>query len=211
VAEVGIDLNKVLKDPVDIAIQNPQFFALPVIPALVYLLGDLIGGYGRSAFSLLGMVLEIMTAGALVHMTRQLLETGNTDYHAGIEVAMERLVDLLIAAVIIGVGTFIGLLLFVIPGLIWLMLVIFAIPILVIENKDAVTAIKESINLVSEHSSDVLVYLILLVLIIFAVQWVLGLIPHIGDFIATIVVDPYMAISITIAYYQIKSREASEF
>jgi uncharacterized membrane protein len=208
---VGINLNRVLREPVDIIAQNPQFFALPVIPAFFYLIGDLIGGSVGSAFSLLGMVLEAMTAGALVYMAHRLIRTGYTDYMDGIEVTKERPIDILIEALIIGVGAFIGFLLFVIPGLIWLMLVIFAIPILVIENKDAITAVKESINLVSEHSSDVLVYLILLVLIIFAVQWILGLIPYIGDFIATIVVLPYMAVSITMAYHELKGIEASEF
>ncbi len=35
------------------------------------------------------------------------------------------------------------------------------------------------------------------------VAWVLGFIPYIGGPIATILLDPYVAVSITIAYHQI--------
>ncbi|WP_456368137.1 hypothetical protein [Thermococcus sp.] len=210
---MGIDLNKVFKEPVDVILSEPQFFVLPVIPALLYLIGDIINGAIGSIFNLLGMILEIMVDGALVYMAYRLLKTGSTDYWEGLTIAQERLVDLLIAAVIIGIGAFIGFLLFVIPGLIWLMLVVFSIPILIIENKDAVTSIKESINLTLQYGSDVLVYVIILVLIVFAVQWILGLIPYIGNFIATIVVSPYVAVSLTMAYEQLKeeSGEALEF
>ena len=142
--------------------------------------------------------------GGLVYMAERHLEGDFPDYRDGLNAIVERWLDFTIAAIIIAVGTFVGLLLLIIPGLLWLMLVAFTLPVMVSRNLDAMSAIKESINLVLANFGEVFVYLLVLVVLVAVVALILGIIPYIGGPIATILLDPYVAVSITIAYHQIE-------
>ncbi len=154
---MGIDLDASLKEPVEVLRQNTSFFVLPLIPAALDFLasftarprslwGSLLSAHGLLSF--LSFLVGVWVMGGLVYMAERHLEGDFPDYRDGLNTIVERWLDFTVAAIIIAVGTFIGLLLLIIPGLLWLMLVAFTLPIMVSKNLDAVTAIKESINLV---------------------------------------------------------------
>lgn len=210
---MGIDLDASLREPVEVLRQNTSFFVLPLIPATIDFLssftarsrslwGTLPSVHGLLNF--LSFLVEIWVMSGLVYRAERHLEGGFPDYRDGLNAIVERWLDFTIAATIIAVGTFIGLLLLIIPGLLWLMLVAFTLPIMVSKNLNAVGSIKESINLVVEKLWDVFIYLLILVVLVAVVTWILGFIPYIGDPIATILLNPYVAVSITIAYHQIE-------
>lgn len=98
-----------------------------------------------------------------------------------------------------------------IPGLIWLMLVAFTLPLIMVKGLDGISAIKESINLVKDNFGDVLVYLVVLVLVVFVGTTILGFIPYIGYALATIILNPYVAISITVAYHRLTEEKEEVF
>ncbi len=210
---MAIDIDEALKKPVEILEDNYNFFVLPLIPAAIDLLtgsvrrpggtfGLFFSAYGLLSF--LAFLVGVWVMGGLVRMAEEQLRGGRPDYNVGLQVIGERWADFTVAAVIIAVGTFVGLLLFVIPGLLWLMFVAFTLPIMVVKNLDAVAAIGESINLVRKNLNDVFLYLLVLVVLMALVDFVLSLIPHIGGTIAMIIIDPYAALSVTIAYHQLE-------
>jgi len=207
-----IDIGEAIKRPFEIMMGNYGFFVPPLLPAVVNLIS--VSTVGKPGFgfhvslalmvlSMVAMILSLIAGGALVYMADDELRGKRADYREGLSAAVEKIVDLVVASVVIGVGFAIGLLLLVIPGLIWLMLTTFAIPMIMLENMDAISAIKESINLVKENFVTVLVYLIVLGIVVGIGMTILGLIPYIGYALATIIFNPYAAISITIAYRQL--------
>ncbi|WP_456422568.1 DUF7544 domain-containing protein [Thermococcus sp.] len=211
-----IDLNDVLQRPVEILKGNYDFFVPPLIPAVFDLVaGPKYGGYGfNMSYSLLiyavSLILGIIASGALVYMAEVELNGKRASYREGLNVALERLGDLVIASLIIGVGFVVGLILLIVPGLLWLILTAFAVPLIILENMDGVGAVMESIRLVRENFSEVLVYLVVLIAIVFVVSVVLGLIPYLGPFVASLLVTPYVSISLTMAYHQLSGEAVGE-
>ena len=214
-----IDVGEALRRPLEIMTDNYGFFIPPAIPAAVDLVSSLTAGKPEVGFgisttgallSLISFILSIIAGGALVHMADEELKGHPASYMEGLNAAFGKIIDLTIASLIIGIGFFIGLFLLVIPGLLWLMLTAFVIPLIMIENLGAIDAIKESINLTTGRFGEVLVYLIVLVIIVGLVWVILSFIPYIGSALATIVLTPYAAISITIAYRHLTESESGE-
>lgn len=58
---------------------------------------------GTMILSFISMILTLVTGGALVYMADDELKGHYADYREGLNAAVERLVDLLIAALVIGV------------------------------------------------------------------------------------------------------------
>ncbi|WP_457742264.1 hypothetical protein [Thermococcus sp.] len=207
-----IDIGEAIERPLEIMMTNYGFFVPPLLPAVISLISaPTVGKPGLGLhvsitsiiLSMIVMILSLIAGGALVYMADKELRGDRADYGEGLNAAMERIVDLVVASVIIGVGFAVGLILLVIPGLLWLMLTTFVVPMIMLENLDAISAIEKSINLVKENFVTVLVYLVVLAIIIGVGMTLLGLIPYIGYALATIVFNPFAAISITIAYHQL--------
>jgi uncharacterized membrane protein len=117
----------------------------------------------RLIFSSLGyaitfMVLQILTAG----IWRGALRI--TDGHSfGVGELFEGFdkAQVVLTALLVAVGTFIGLVLCIIPGIIFAFLTMFAIPFVVDKQMPAVDAIKASIQLVRENVGPTLLYFLL--------------------------------------------------
>ncbi len=219
---MGIDIGKSLTKPMEMLQENYNLFIPAILPFIVSLIGGIalggsmfrmsfggIGAMGRlmglaGVVGLISFVASLIAEGAIVDMAYKQLQGESPGYMEGINAALEKLGSLIIATIIIGIGAFIGLVLLVIPGLIWLILVAFTIPIIMLENMDGISAITESINLVKRNLGDVVVFLIVLIIIVAIVTMILSLIPYIGGAIATLITTPYMAIALTIAYLELK-------
>ncbi|WP_461864223.1 hypothetical protein [Thermococcus sp.] len=219
---MGIDIGKSLSKPVDLLQENYGLFIPALLPFIISLIGGIafrgsifgmhsIGMAGMGAMiglagllALISFIAALIAQGAIVDMAYKQIKGGSPGYMEGINAALGKLGSLIIATIIIAVGTFIGFILLVIPGLIWLLLVAFTIPIIIIENMDGIEAIKESINIVKENLGDVLVFLIVLIIIVAIVTMILSLIPYVGGAIASLITTPYTAIALTVAYLDLK-------
>lgn len=219
---MGMDIGKSLTEPVGMLQENYGLF----IPALLPFVISLIGGiaFGGSMFrmgprsmagmgaliglagimGLISFIASLIAAGAIVEMAHRQLKGERPGYMVGINAALSRLGSLIVATVIIALGAFIGMMLLVIPGLIWLILVAFTIPIIMLEGSDSIEAIKESIGLVRENLGDVVVFLIVLIIIVGIVTMILSLIPYIGSAVASLITTPYMAVALTLAYLDLR-------
>lgn len=214
-----IDIGYVLRKSVDVIQQNPMIFVPSLLPFLIGLLLGLFGvSFKATSFFMhptalmlymLGVIVLILVGlvaeGAIVFMTKEQIEGRKVGYMEGIDAAVQRLTNLLIASVIIAIGTFIGFMLLIIPGIIWLLLVAFSIQIVMLENLDGVEAVKRSIMLVKENFGDTLIFLLVLLIILLIISFVLGLIPVIGSALASLVTTTYSGVALTIGYLQLKS------
>ncbi|WP_297550082.1 hypothetical protein [Thermococcus sp.] len=197
-------LGEVLVEPLDIISRNIDFLILPVVPAIFnalieglnYHVGSIVMFIGR----LIAFVISLIVSGALVYMANEELEGRSIRYTEAINYTLEVFPDLLVASIIIALGTLIGLALFVIPGLVWLFLVVFTIQEIVLQRKNAVSAIQSSIELVKENAFDLLAYFIVLLIVMIVIAVPLALIPIVGYFIASIFLEPYTSISLTMVY-----------
>ncbi len=207
----------VLSKSTEIIQQNPTIFVPSSLPFFIGLILGLLGISSKTLFmhpalgilNILGVLLLILVSciaeGAIVFMTKEQLEGKKVSYTEGIGVAVQRLADLVVASVIIAIGAFVGLILLVIPGLIWLLLVAFSIQIVMLENLDGVEAVKRSIKLVKENFGDVFVFLLVLLIILLIASIVLGLIPVIGSALASLVTTTYSGVALTVGYLQLRS------
>ncbi len=216
---MGIRIGEAVRIPIDVIQRNPGILVPALLPAVVSLIfavalggmawmmnpammAGLLGLMGLYVISM--VVLGVIAGGAIVSMAYSELMGRSQDYMTGIQNAVDKLGSLLVAALIIAVGIFIGSLLLVIPGLIFALLVIFTIQEVIIENKGAIEAISASIDIVKRNFVDVLFFAIVVGILSLIISFVLSLIPYIGGFLAALVVTPYVSVSTTVAYLQLK-------
>jgi len=226
----AIDFGEALSRPVDVIQRNPGIIVPAVMPAVVSLLfmaifgGSMMGmyGYGMNSVLMPGffgifaiyiivlIILSLIAEGAIVSIAYSELKGRSMYYMDGINHAVSKIVPLLISAIIIAIGVAVGLILLVIPGLIFALLVIFTVQEIIIAEKDATSAISGSIEIVKRNFGNVLVYAVILMILAGVVSMALGMIPVIGNAIANLIITPYIGTSITYAYIQLtKSREES--
>lgn len=168
--------------------------------------GAIIGLVG--IYVLVALITSILATGAIIYMAYQEFNGVRISYQEGINAAIGKLTSLLLASVVIGVGVAFGMMLLVIPGLLWALLTIFAIPEIIISNKDWLGAIKGSIDVVRRNFGDVLVFAIALLIVTAIISIVVGLVPYIGSAVAMLVTTTYAGVAVTAAYLELVQKEA---
>jgi|Deesub1362B_J571_1020462.scaffolds.fasta_scaffold00398_4 hypothetical protein len=168
--------------------------------------GALIGLVG--AYVLAVIITSILATGAIVYMAYQEFNGVRMGYQEGINAAMRKLTPLLIASIVIGIGVAFGMMLLIIPGLLWALFTIFTTPEIMISNKDWLDAIKGSIEVVKQNFRDVLVFTIALLIISAIISIVVGSIPYIGNPLAMLITTTYAGVAVTAAYLELEQKEA---
>lgn len=138
---------------------------------------------GAVAIVIISLVLNVLAQGMAIGMCIEALDRGTASLARGWEVLVARASNLIIASILVGLAVGIGLLFFVLPGLVIAFFLWFTIIALIMEELDALTAIKRSYNVVRSNLSSALVYVILAIAIGMGASIVgalLGVIPLIG-------------------------------
>ena len=169
-------------------------------------IGAIIGLVG--VYVLVVLIASIIATGAIVYMAYQEFNGVRVSYQEGINAAVSKLAPLLLASVVIGIGVAFGMMLLIIPGLVWLLLTVFTTPEIMISNKDWLDAIKGSIEVVRQNFGDVLVFAISLIIVWGIINIVVGLIPYIGNALAMLITTTYTGVAITAAYLELERKEA---
>jgi hypothetical protein len=94
--------------------------------------------------------------------------------------ALRKLVPLVVTSILAGIATGIGMIACILPGLILVFLFAFAAPVVLLEGRSAVDALKRSATLVRNHWLNTLIISIVLGVIIFGVVWIAGRLPGVG-------------------------------
>jgi len=139
----------------------------------------------------------------LIHMAQRAGEGAVPTLGESYRVSMERLGDIVVASCIVSIAVGVGLLFFIIPGLVLAFFFIFTFQEIVVSGKSAFEAITGSYELVKETFSNTLGFFIFLLIVTLIVGGILGLVPMVGNFVATLIITPYCAIVTTLYYLDV--------
>jgi uncharacterized membrane protein len=163
-------------------------------------LGTVLGAAG--ALLLLSWVLNILAQGMAIGMSSEALSKGIAHLDSGFEVLSKKLGSLIIASILVGMAVGVGLILLIIPGLIIGFLLMFTIIALVVEDLDAIAAMKRSYQVVRANLGDAFVYAVLMIaigIIAGIVGAIFRHVPVIGSAILSPAIDGLATGLITIA------------
>lgn len=170
-------------------------------------LGALMGA--AFLIGLIGMFLQLIAMGVTYVMADGSI-SGTGDLGGALQKALENIVDLIVASVLIGVAVFVGMMLLVLPGLAAAYLLMFAIPIVVLEKVNPLDAMKKSYTLVIANISETIVFIVIafvLVIISGVIGAIFGFIPVLGPIILrpliTGVVMGYISLVLVILYHEL--------
>jgi uncharacterized membrane protein len=204
-----MDIVGILKESVEVSKKNYVIFAPPLAAMVIMFLlrllligagmGIAVGRGGGShamapahgammgaglLIGIVGMVLSLFAHGATVAMAREAIDTGTTSLDKGTNVATARFVPLLVGAIVVAVVVIIGTMFLVIPGLIVALLLMFTFVLIVVENLDAVEAMKRSFAIVKANLGDSIVFFVALIVlgVVFGIaRTILSVIPFLGQ------------------------------
>ncbi|MFW6040791.1 MAG: hypothetical protein ACOC85_03035 [Thermoplasmatota archaeon] len=123
-------------------------------------------------------VIYILFAGGLIGMTKEAYETGNTKINTGFDVIKKHPIGLIGASIVLTLLVSIGLVLCIIPGLIFCYWWLFTIPIIVIEGKSISRAMSSSKKF--SKANETLGFTIMLLIVVFILSLIAG---GVGSFI----------------------------
>jgi hypothetical protein len=188
------------------------FVAVAVLTLLAVQLGT-IGALLSVVISVVGTALvwgALVTAVADVRDGRVDLTLEET-----FRASQDRLWQVVVVGLVVGVIVAIGFVLLIVPGLIALTWLIAAIPVVVLERADLGEALSRSIDLVRGSAWQVFGLIVLLFLILLVVSAVvsgilalIGLSTEVarvlGSAVTNAVLVPFVAVALTLAYFRLK-------
>lgn len=174
--DAGGDVVAHFRAGLDVLRRYPMVAAPPLLVQVVVLVLVLVfvggaatavavgGGAGIMGAMAGGLVLMLVTGGlsliasaATVVMARDALDAREPSLGEAVSAVMDRLVDVVVVSVVVMVVVGIGLVLLILPGVIAMFFLVFALPALLLENRGAVDALKRSVTLVKDNLGPVAV------------------------------------------------------
>jgi hypothetical protein len=208
-----------------------RFFVVAVIVFLVVnLLNAVLGwiaGTGAGSVLLVALITTVVSLvgtfwlqGALVYAVDDVRD-GRIDSSIGqlFERVRPYLGTLIVAGILAGLGIAVGLVLLIVPGLVLLTWWCLVVPVIVLEEKAVGEAFTRSRELVRGHGWTVFGVVILSVLAIaIASGLIQGIFSFLGPFlrywiggaIASAIVDPFLAVALTLMYFELRESPAGE-
>ncbi|MGM0510878.1 MAG: hypothetical protein ACQESD_07130 [Thermoplasmatota archaeon] len=122
--------------------------------------------------SLMGWLIQILFAGGIVGMAKEGFQRGRTQIKAGFDIIRQHPLGLIGASIIVTLIVSVGLVLCLIPGLIFCYWWLFTIPILLIEGKSIGNAMSESKDFAKHH--ETLGFTIALIAIVIVISIVIS-------------------------------------
>lgn len=162
---------------------------------------------------IIGWVISQITQGISVKFTADTLEKGTADLRTSLNYTMQKLLSLLAVSIITGMLIILGIIAFIIPGIILAIIFSLVVPTIIIENTGTLESLSRSRLLVSHRWLKTLALLLLLYLIIFIAEILIGTIilpfgeaaPLASGILASFV-QPILPIGLTLYYYSMIAR-----
>lgn len=171
-----------------------------------------------SALAVSFWIITTITSGIAIKYASDLLEKGDANLAKAFNFTIYKLAPLLAAGLISGVLVVLGLVLFVIPGIIVALIFSLAVPVIIIEDRGVFESLERSRRLVDRSWWKTFAVL-LLVLIVTAFFGIIG--EAIGIFfgpfrdlasaLAAAFIQPIYPLSLTLFYYSMRIKEAQPF
>jgi len=163
---------------------------------------------------IISWIIGNITSGVCVKCASDLIEKGKTSLGESFNFTVYKLPSLLIATLIVGILTAIGLLALIVPGIIIHIMFYLVIPAMMIENSGAFDSLSRSRKLVSNRWLKTFVLALIIYIIIGIAAFVislitapLGIYSSVANTIITALIEPILPISLTIYYYSMCAKE----
>lgn len=214
----GFDVGEALTSSFKILTKNPKILIPQLISSLIFTLvsklsitpslSGLEGLFPLILLTLLplltGFILYTIVSGMYPLLVKDVIDGISPDLAAAANQAFKKVVSLVAASILVSIIVTIGLVLFIVPGLIFLTWFFYTIPALMLENKGALEAMSRSRSFARDKKLKTLAVIILLGLAAL-IGSLFSLLPFIGpiiSFIIGLVVAAWA--SITQSYIYIK-------
>ncbi len=214
----GFRVLEALTSSLDILIKNPKILLPQFVSSLVFTLisglsfSHLLNGLDN-LFLLIPLTTLLLLAGFVVYtivsgmyplLVRDVLNDVSPDLAAAANTALKKVLSLIAASILVSIIVAIGLMLFIIPGLIFLTWFFYTIPALMLEDKGALEAMAASRSFARDKKLNTLILIILLGVVAF-IGSLFSLLPYIGQIISFIIDIVVAALaSVTQSYIYIK-------
>ena len=170
-----------------------------------------------SILGIISWIIGDMISGVCVKCASDLIEKGKASLGESFNFTVYKLPSLLIATLITGILTALGLLALILPGIIIYIMFFLVIPTIMIENIGALDSLSRSRRLVSNRWLKTFVLALIVGLIMVAPVFILNLITtplgiysSLVSSVITAFVQPIIPISLTLYYYSMLAKEEQQ-
>lgn len=133
--------------------------------------------------------------------TRELLKKKKLDIKAVLNLAVSKIVKIIVISLIIGIAVGFGFVLLIVPGIILMLLLAYAVPLAVLEDKGIMESIKGSIEIGKKNMGDTFMFALISIVIITVFNYVTGLLPAPApQMLSALVLTPFISISFGVFY-----------
>jgi len=167
--------------------------------------------------AVLSWIISNIASGVIIKSASDFIEKGKTSLSNSFNFTVSKLPSLLVASLIVGILTTLGLFAFIIPGIIISIMFYLVIPAIVIEEKGVFDSLSRSRKLVSNRwlKTFALALIIGIIIAVLAILVSLILAPlgaysSLASTIIISVIEPISPISSTFYYYSMLAKEKSE-
>jgi hypothetical protein len=167
------------------------FWAIPALLGFLFSIGQLSlsgTGSGMSAFGMgygltfgfmiLNAIIQSIFIGGIIAMTQEAMRTGSTHISTGFNIISQRAGALIVTNVVVSIIIAVGLILCIIPGVIFCYWWIFALTAAALEGTDLERSMNSSKEFSAAHDS--LGFIVALIVVLIIVQLIVGLMSAFG-------------------------------
>lgn len=166
---------------------------------------------------IIGWIISQITQGISVKFTADTLEKGQANLQTSFNYTLTKLLSLLAVSIITGILIIVGLIAFIIPGIILAIMFSLVVPTIMIENKGALESLSRSRLLVSHRWLKTFGLLLLLYIIIGIVSALVsvistpfGIASALVSSILAAFIQPILPIGLTLYYYSMNARATAQ-
>ncbi len=175
-------------------------------PEVVALMLDIFLLFLATSFVLL--VVMLVFHGASIRFVQESLSGGQPDWSQSFAHAFSRFPRLLGATIIAGMIVVLGLVAFVIPGLVIMMMFILVPQAVVLEDRGSIGALSRSSRLTSGNKMTIFLFFLFWVVVLSLFYMILGSVPvgrtfQAVEFLASTLFAPVIPISTTVMYHKL--------
>jgi hypothetical protein len=163
---------------------------------------------------IISWIIGTVVSGVLIKSASDIIENGKASLSSSFKFIVSKLSSILVASLIVGILTMLGLLLLIIPGIIIAIMFYLVIPVIVVEQKGAFESLTRSRALVSNRWLKTFALSLIVGLITGALAFVVNLIlapfgmySVLASTIISSVIAPIFPISSTFYYYSMRAKE----
>jgi hypothetical protein len=180
--------------------------------AAMFAMGGLAGGLAGAAgaaivFFVVSLLLALVASAVVVVMAREALGGREPVLGDAVGSVMGRFLDVVVVSVLSAIIIGVGLVLLIIPGIVAMVFLIFALPAVLLDGDGPPEALRRSVRVVKGHLGPVVglaVGWILTLAVVFIAGKVLGLVPILGSLVSAVLdgaAVAYLSV-VTVRIYQ---------